>query len=168
MLQLHPQEQVLLVMRRHWFVLFGPAVTFGILLILPSLVLSVGSTYLPLLRAPGVVPYVNFFLAIYLMAVLTYMLLVWLDYYLDAWIITDQRVVDIEQRRLFDRRISEIAMERIQNVTIEIPGFIATMLNFGNIKIETAGEQGFTISEVPHCDQARELIRAHSRQKHGL
>ncbi|MBI4132517.1 MAG: PH domain-containing protein [Candidatus Sungbacteria bacterium] len=163
MIQLAPQETVLLVMRRHWYVFLGPALVLIVLFAVPSLLLAVGQSFFPLLATQPAAAIIRFLLALYLMAFLTYALILWIEYYLDVWIITNQRIIDIEQEGLFRRTISEISMERIQNITIEIPGLIATLLKFGNIKIETAGETGFTIADVPNCYRAKDLILEHSR-----
>lgn len=163
MLTLAPNETILLVMRRHWIVFAGPTFSFFALLILPPIALLVAPNYIPALSEPGLRPVVNFFLALYTMALLAAMLVVWLSYYLDVWIITNQRIIDIEQFTIFHREVSEISLDRIQNVTVEIPGFIATFLGFGNIKIHTAGEGEFNISEVAEFYRAKDIILQHSR-----
>lgn len=167
MIQLAPNEQVLLVIRRHWFSFLGALVIFAFLFIGPLVALIVTPHYLPFAITGEVRAVIFFLLALYLMAVLTTMFLTWSIYYLDTWIITDQRLIDIDQRGLFRRGISEIPLERVQNVSIEIPGFIATVLHFGNLKIQTAGESDFTIVEVPDCYEAKELILQHSRRAGG-
>ena len=163
MLKLYPAEQPLLVIRRHWIVFVGPSATFFVLILVPPLILTFAPTFLPALRSPGIVPLVNFGLALYTLGLLTYMLVLWLAYYLDVWIITTERIIDIEQRGLFYREVSEIPMEKIQNVTIETPGFLATVLKFGTIKIQTASESDFVITEVPDCYRAKDLILRYSR-----
>lgn len=163
MLHLFPQETILLVMRRHWVVFLGPTIIFIILLIAPPLAIVVGPRFFPALGEPEVALIVNFFLALYVLGLLAYLLVLWIAYYLDVWIITDQRLIDIEQHGLFHREISEIAMDRVQDVTIEIPGFIPTLLQFGNIKIRTASQGEFTISDVPDYYRAKDLILKYSR-----
>lgn len=81
----------------------------------------------------------------------------WLDYYLDIWIITDKRIIDIDQRGLFSRVIAEHNLSRIQDVSSEIHGILPTLFHFGNVKVQTAGEeQLFIFENVPH---PRELSR---------
>ncbi|MEK9148296.1 MAG: PH domain-containing protein [Patescibacteria group bacterium] len=164
MIQLAPGEKVLWVMRRHWIVFLGPLVMFFILLTVPPIGISLAPRYLPnALRGEMFGALATFLLALYTMGLLTYLLVIWIAYYLDIWVITDHRLIDVEQHGLFHREISEIPMERVQNVTIEIPGFVATVLKFGNIRIQTAGHGEFTISEVPDCYQAKDLILKYSR-----
>lgn len=163
MLSLAPNEHVLMTIRRHWIVFVGPTAAFFVLLLVPPASFLAARIYLPAFTSEQVEPMADFFLALYLAGLLTYLLIKWLEYYLDVWIITTARIIDIEQKTLFHREISEISLDRIQNVTIEVPGFLATMMKFGNVKIQTAGAGEFTISEVTHFNQAKDLILRHSR-----
>ena len=61
------------------------------------------------------------------------------DYYLDTWIVTTRRVINIEQKGLFSRVISELHLNQVQDVTAETHGFIATILSYGHVYIQTAG-----------------------------
>ena len=63
-----------------------------------------------------------------------------IDYWLDVFIVTEKRILNIKQHGLFHRTVSELRMYRIQDVTTEIHGILHTMFDFGNIHIQTAGE----------------------------
>src|SRR3990167_4776326 len=165
MIQLAANERVIFVIRRHWFGYVRPILALVGLSVLPA----AGWTAVSLrgfAPPPELVPVIQLLLVLYVKGLLTYTFINWMTYYLDAWIITDQRLIDIEQVGLFHRRIAEIALERIQNVGLEIPGVIPTFLDFGNLKIQTAGEGEFTIHEVPHLIRAKEFILQYSRQAH--
>src|SRR3989344_5340547 len=123
MIKLFPNETVILVIRRHWIVFVLPGLTFAFALIAPAVLLAAAPTYLPSIAHVTIGPLLRFLYALYLLAVLLTMLIFWVKYYLDAWILTDQRIITIDQHGLFDRQISEIAMERVQNVTTEIETF---------------------------------------------
>lgn len=158
MLQLHPQEKIILVIRKHWFVMVRTIIIFLILVLMPVAVF----TFLPLLSqiidiAPAV-PFINFLTALYLMVLLSLLFLAWMDYYLDMWIVTNQRIIDIEQLGLFSRNVSEIPLERVQDVTLEVHGIFETVLKFGTIRIQTAGEREFQITDVPHLYELKETI----------
>jgi len=68
----------------------------------------------------------------------------------DVYILTDDRLIDIEKRPLFgkeERR--EASLDRVQDANLVVPGFWATVLNYGNVDIETAGAEGqFTFTHV--------------------
>lgn len=160
MIEFSADEKLLLVVRRHWYAYARHVSIFAALLIAPSAALLFASVRFPFLlpATPLAEALGKFFLALYLLTLVTVIFVVWLTHYLTAWIITNRRVIAIRQRGLFHREVSEMAMERIENVTAETPGFIATVLDFGNVKIETAGESGFTIATVAGCDRARDII----------
>ena len=81
------------------------------------------------------------------------------DIYLDSWTITNKRIIDIDQRGFFNRQVSSFRIERIQDVTTDINGIIATFLNFGDIHVQTAGDdQEFIIHGVPNPKAIKQNI----------
>lgn len=56
-------------------------------------------------------------------------------------IITDMNVTQVLQTSLFSRKVSELTMENIEDVTSEQNGIFPTLFNYGTLKVETAGEQ---------------------------
>lgn len=166
MLTLQKNEKVLLVVRKHWFLMVGPIITFAVLLLIPVIVL----TLLPLVKSyagesfnfASIEALVSLGLALWSMFLLLFIFLIWTVYYLDMWIITDERIIDIEQHGLFSREISEIPLHRVQDVTIEIHGLIETFLKFGTIRIQTAGEREFVIKNVPQLYEIKDIILRYS------
>jgi hypothetical protein len=59
--------------------------------------------------------------------------------YLNCFIITNRRVIDWDQRGLFDRVISEADYDKIQDISYRIRGMMGTLLNYGTIQVQTAG-----------------------------
>lgn len=167
MLKLYETEKIALVIHRHWFVMARTVVVFFILILIPPAVLSALPILTAQFDASVVEPATNFFLSLYIMVLFIFLFLLWMDYYLDMWIITNSRIIDVEQKGLFNRQISEIPLQHVQDVTIEVRGFIETFLKFGRIRIQTAGEREFTINFVPHLYEAKEVIikYAHEAQK---
>jgi uncharacterized membrane protein YdbT with pleckstrin-like domain len=145
----HENEVVLKVIHRHWFVIAAHLAT--VLLVSCFLLGSLG--FIPSLF-PEVLTEENwrFFLFAQhslLIFVWLYSFLVWIDYYFDVWIITSERIVNIEQRGLFTRRISELRFSRIQDVTSAVNGLLPTILNFGDVFVQTAAEEErFTFRQV--------------------
>lgn len=169
MLTLQENEKILLVVRKHWFLMVGPVITFVVLLLLPVIVL----TLLPVIKQyagesfdfTAVEAAVNFGLLLWSMLLVLFLFLIWTVYYLDMWIITNTRIIDIEQHGLFSREISEIPLHRVQDVTIEIHGLIETFLKFGTIRIQTAGEREFLIKNVPRLYEIKDIILQYSHPK---
>lgn len=158
MLKLAENEKIIMVVRKHWFVVMQTILSFVALIAVPPIVL----TFLPLVTAnlnqDLLVPLINLILSSYIMLLTLLLFLFWMDYYLDMWIVTSKRIIDVEQRGLFSREISEIPLSSVQDVTISIRGVIETFLKFGTIKIQTAGEREFTISNAPNLYQIKDAI----------
>lgn len=62
-----------------------------------------------------------------------------LIYFLNALVITDQRIIDFDQRGLFNRVVSEATYEKIQDVSFSIKGIWQTLYHYGDLRIQTAG-----------------------------
>lgn len=84
-------------------------------------------------------------------------------YWQNRWIVTDDSITQITQDGLFGRRVSQLSMENLEDVTIDKSGIIQTMLNFGTLKAETAGERSKFM--FPFCPDpatyARKILEVH-------
>ena len=76
----------------------------------------------------------------YLLIILAFFLTSFIDYYLDAYIITNQRIIDVHQNGLFNRVISGQNLSRVQDVTSKKKGILQTFFDYGDVFIQTAGE----------------------------
>jgi len=155
-------EQIVFFLRRHWFIIIKIIFVYGILALIPALfywVLVNGAeiwlnnelakTFLVLL---GFTYYLFWWLLLYH---------AWLDYYLDIWIVTSHRVINIEQKGLFNRFIAEHKLFRIQDVVSKQQGMLPTLLNYGEVHIQTAGSEKTVVFEQvsrPHY-VAQETIK---------
>ncbi|HBK35059.1 hypothetical protein A2239_03410 [Candidatus Uhrbacteria bacterium RIFOXYA2_FULL_40_9] len=55
-------------------------------------------------------------------------------------VITDQRLVDINQKSLFDQEVSEVRYEEIIDVLFRTKGFFPTLFHYGTLKIRVKGQ----------------------------
>ena len=93
--------------------------------------------------------------------------LLWIDYYFDVWIITNKRVVNVEQKGLFNREVSELELERIQDITTDVKGVIPTFLNYGDVYVQTAGKtERFDFADVPDPYGIKDIIMNLQKAKH--
>lgn len=102
-------------------------------------------------------------LSIFSLTVLGMQLYAFVNYYLNVYIITDQRLVDISQESFFNRKISELHLHQIQDVNAQVKGVIATFLHFGDVDVQTAGErEDFIFTTIPNpYTVAKEIINLH-------
>jgi membrane protein YdbS with pleckstrin-like domain len=163
-------EQVLHVVHRHWFnllshffiliflflIIFGGIASF--LTLFPEASDAGGKRVLLFLQN-------SFFLFLWI-----YGFLLWIDHYFDVWIITSERLLNIEQKGLFIRRISEVHYTRIQDISTSVSGIIPTVLNFGDLSIQTASEtERITFRQVGDPNGLKdEIMRLAKRDQLGL
>lgn len=173
---LEHNEKILYTARKHWLIFAGETALLGILAVLPGLFLF-APHLLPAELVDALRTLVNlqssFVLIVLLLWTLLLLLLwlvffmLWTDYYLDAWFVTNLRVIAIEQRGLFNRRISTFRLDMIQDVTVEVPGILATALHFGTVKVSTASDYSFTFKGVarPYALKERIMEGHHQAQR---
>lgn len=153
-------ETVLAVVHRHWwnilsqyFPLIGMlAIIFGGFFLSPLL--------LPEMTNSAVFTPIAAFLETLLLVFLwVFAFIIWIDYYFDVWIITDERIINTEQKGLFVRQTSELDFTKVQDVTSNVTGILPTFLNFGDVFIQTAGEvERFQFRQVPDPVAIKDLI----------
>ncbi|MBI2507238.1 MAG: PH domain-containing protein [Candidatus Niyogibacteria bacterium] len=164
MLQLHEGEKIIVAFHRHWIVVANK-LTFAALALIPPIVALI---LLPALQIKAqLLPLAIYIVVIYFLAALLGAFVIWFDYYLDFWIVTDERIIDVEQIGMFRRKTSEFMLSRVQDVTVEIPSFVATLLHYGNIRVQTAGQEGFEAHDIPHADKIKDIILAGAKKANG-
>lgn len=157
-------EKVEKVIKKHWFDLLskvaGSIFVFIIPFIAVFLFLKVNSTYnLVTINIEISKSLIVFFSSAWFLIMALVFSYHWIDHHLDAWILTDERIVDIEQMGFFHRQVSSLRLERIQDVTIQTSGLIATLLHFGDIHVQTAGQsREFILKNAPRPQKTKELI----------
>ena len=87
-------------------------------------------------------------LVVYLVWIVAFILYRYVDWRNDALILTNQRLVHVEQTLLFSQMQREAALGKVQNVRFAIRGFVPRILDFGSLQIETAA-RGSDISFSP-------------------
>lgn len=97
-----------------------------------------------------------------IIVLILYWLRTWVGWYFTVFVLTDKRVVMTRQKGLFDRTVSELALNNIQNVTYAMKGVQAAMFHFGDITIATlSGAGNFEMKYVHRPERfAKAIIRA--------
>ncbi len=86
----------------------------------------------------------------------------WEDWRNDIYAVTDTMVIDTEALPFGFRSKSTVApLDQVQNIRVEIPSMMAYLLNYGDVKIETAGKSGQMIFFSIHNprDAQEEIFR---------
>jgi len=102
----------------------------------------------------------SFFYFMWLLILWISFFLNWTKYYLDVWYVTEKRIIIADQKQLFDRQVSSIRFDRVQDVSVNVDGFLATFLDFGSIRVQTASEDNteFSMTVVRHPEEVRRII----------
>lgn len=89
----------------------------------------------------------------------------------NVMLVTTDKIAQVLQRSPFNRKISQLNISDVQDVTVNQAGIFSRLLNFGTLVIETAGEQQnytFTFAAKPHyCAKEIMSAREHSISKFG-
>lgn len=133
---------------------------FGLLVIyfqfILATALAIGLIFFLLPNAVGIDnPGGNLFIGLLIMVMsifgLVFLVLATRIYKGNQLIVTDTNVTQVQQIGLFNRKVSELTMANIEDVTANTSGIFGTMFNFGTVTIETAGEQhNFTFKYCPN------------------
>lgn len=73
--------------------------------------------------------------------------------------ITSEKIAQVIYKNIIDRKISQLGIGDVQDVTVHQNGIFARIFNYGTLVIETAGEQeNYTFNYVPTPYENAKLI----------
>lgn len=162
---LRQDEKIIKVIHRSWFYLFQQ---FFFLIVI-VIVFILGIFFVPIFF-PDLVGKINkavllFAQNFFMLAIWLFGFMIWIDYYFDIWIITSERIINIEQKGMFSRKASELRFQKIQDITTEVTGFFPTILNFGDVRIQTAGTtEEFIFRTIPDPYNTKNIIMSLQKQ----
>ena len=92
------------------------------------------------------------------------------NYYLSLQIVTNKRLIDVDQRGIFSREVNELPIEKIEDVTHKQTGLLQSLFNYGTISVQSAAEisttnspsqaitSGFVFENVSHPSEVQSII----------
>ncbi|MBP9816853.1 MAG: PH domain-containing protein [Candidatus Pacebacteria bacterium] len=163
-LHLQPGEHVLMAVRKHWLIYVGAAIPFAVFAYLPVLALELFAKS-PFVTTPWA-HYVSLENPWILFVLGAWWLFVWMGafsnfmrYFLDVWIITNKRIIDVEQIDFFSREVTSLFLDHIEDVTVHETGFFHTLFGFGNLMVQSAGAADRTeLPGISHPKDVRDLL----------
>jgi hypothetical protein len=166
---LEHNEKILYIARKHWLLLASETILLCLLALIPGFLLAAPSA-LPselldrfkemVLIRENLTLIIFFLWSLELLTLYVIFFMFWTDYYLDVWLVTNLRVIAIEQHGLFNRSISTFRLDMIQDAVVKVPGMLATLLHFGTVEVSTASDYFFTIKGVARPNVLKEKIMA--------
>ncbi|MDB5264510.1 MAG: hypothetical protein JWN64_81 [Parcubacteria group bacterium] len=177
--ELEPGEHVIKTIRKHWFVFVVSLIPVVLLAWLPTL-LPHAYTWLASVTLQGQAPAFDpatlpFNASLFRTFLGLWWLLLWIgafnmftQYYLNMWVITNMRIVEISQYGFFNRRVASFLLGRVQDVTTGVYGLFGTLIGYGTVKVETAGEDSnsFVMSAIENPEGMRDLIMREISELH--
>lgn len=154
-----PNEKIYITARQHWFVLFKKVLIIAILFVAPALLQPLLNNTPTGFQGSEISALLTLLRDLYWSGLLLALFVVWSIWYLNLYIVSEERVVDIDQLGPLKRVVSELNLESIEDVSSETVGIFGNFLNYGNVYIQTAGaSERFEFDSVPDPANVANII----------
>lgn len=151
-------ETIILFLRQHIIVNIPWLIIAAVLLVTPTV-------FFPLVLAniqlPFTIPlgYIIVGTLFWYLITVGFILMNFLRWFFNIYIVTNERVVDIDFIHLLYKEFSEARLEKVQDLSYKSGGFFAAFFNFGDVSIQTAGElPNFEFDAVPRPERVLQTI----------
>ena len=153
-------EETVVVIRKHWLIFVGAIFIIAVFTVVPYVLLHLlPNGIFSSLPASVAGPTTAFLYLLWLLILWVALFAFWTNYYLNIWVITNRRIIDIVQKGLFSRELITARLEKVQDVTVDMEGILQTLFHFGTITIHTADDMtNIVITNAAHPNRARALI----------
>jgi hypothetical protein len=166
--ELESGEHAVKEVRKHWFIFLIELLPYAILFVLPFTIPPVFSLlnqsfweFIPWSDA-----WIRLLLAVYFLAVWCGTFKTFTRYYLNLWVVTNHRIVDVRQKGFFDREVSSLLLNRVQDVMVDTEGVMFSLLDIGDIFVQSAGAtERFRMRGIPHPAELRDVILKYVSEK---
>lgn len=152
-------ERILLVVHKHWAALVGDAAVFlfagivvcALLLVFRGITMTMADE---LTRA-----IVTFLVPIAFLVLWTVLALVWTNYYLDIFVVTDTRIFYTSQVNFVQRTVQQWRITDITRANVRFDSLIESFFNYGSLEIAARGEEDTTrITGIPDPQYVAAII----------
>ena len=158
---LRPWEKIEIVLKRHWIV-YAILIVYFLLWVFLSAVIW-GTFWFH--------PFFNLLIICFWMGFSLFLFIEWLNHELDMFVISNNRIIWVEQISFLNRNVSECNLGQVQDVSSLTKWFFANILNYWTVTIQTAGNaSNFLMDFCPKpLDNARSILNIvdNYRDKHG-
>lgn len=154
-------DESVYVFARPYFLAFLPWISLGVVMLVVGVIMVImAATLVPEIQETALAN--NIFVIMssaFFLLILPFLTVAFIDFYYDIHIVTDRRLVDIDQHALFKREINELALEEVQDVTSTHEGILGNIFDYGLVSIETASaKQKFEFQHIRHPNQIAAII----------
>jgi len=146
-------EQLILLLRKHPITQVGWILIATIFAIIPTFI-DPGSFFIFLPADYSVVINIAWYAG-----VIAFIFQEFLTWYFNVYLITDERVVDVDFNSLINRNITSAKIGNIEDVTATAGGVLQTIIDYGTVTVQTAGAKPeVEFEDVPHPNLIVELL----------
>lgn len=165
---INTSEEIILVTREHWIV---PAVKLFVngfvvfLLLLLSWVLNTAVESKIIIELFNILIYTIICWQIIMLTIYFH------NYYLSCQIITNERIIDVDQKGLFKKETNDSFFENVEGVNMKQNTVWQNLLNFGSVDVQTAGtatELGAAGSVFENVPNPRRVIEILNNLQHQV
>ena len=142
------EEIIIKVLKRHPFTFIRDAIG-SIFLFIASLVVMILFFYFPYVLPIAFIVFVFSTIGCF------YSYFTWEK---DIFVITDQRVVDVEQKTLFAKSQQEAVLDKIQDVSFSVKGFWGALFKYGTVNVQTASETSLSLDDISKPEEIQKII----------
>lgn len=155
-----PNETIILFLRSHFVTNISWLIFTAILIGLPPLfTFSLPLLRIDLLSSQIIARFITTYVLFYYLMVSSYVFISFLHWFYNVFIVSSERVVDIDYSDIVIHNIAITNLSHIEDVNYTQSGFIPTFLNYGNVFVQTAGnERNFEALSVPKPREATHII----------
>ena len=152
-------EKIYIAVREHPVLLFIKILVWLIFVVILFAFRTYGPTALPMLFEGTAGSVVSVLEQLYIIFLGLSLFIIFTLYYLNMHIVTEMRIVDVDQIGLFKHTVSTLNIAQIEDVTSDTTGILGTIFDFGTIYIQTAGaRERFEMGNVPHPGALSKII----------
>lgn len=160
------EKEIVIFARRHWVSFLGQIILSCVILILPIVIWILLMVFGSGIIQGIILNFVVIILSVYYLVAITFTYTAWITYYYDIYIVTKDTIVDITQEGFFGRKIAQLSLLRVQDVSSNIKGILPTLFAYGDVLVETAGEQKetFLLEAVPNPQKfSAKILEIHNQ-----
>lgn len=165
-------EEIQYILHRHPITFLPEIILITVMIGIPFAVRFLLNSFAPefILKGTPLWAILVLFFSGYILVTLTFFYTQFVTFFLDFWVVTNDRIIDVEQKTLFARTISELGLVSIQDVTTEVHGLFPTLFDYGNVIVKTSSDNpNIIFINVPHPNKIRvELIDLSDKEKQKL
>jgi membrane protein YdbS with pleckstrin-like domain len=153
-------ETIILFLRSHFITNISWIIISIILIILPIVFMLISPSFgLDFLSSPPASRFITIYILLYYLLISSYMFVSFLHWFYNVFIVTSERVVDIDYSDIVIHNIAVTSLSSVQDVHYTQSGFIPASFNYGHLFVQTAGsENNFEAYSIPRPREAVHII----------